>query len=199
MPTDRRLLNSVRHLPYRRRDSARLRHVVKQLEVMQIRQRLGHGTAHSNFPMVPAISTPLPAGHLNFHGDLFSIVHPSPSAPVIVRYDGSCLFCSRSVQLVAHLDRHDRVRFRALENGQDAGTMQLEIGDAILEHSDAVLALLSTLGAPWSAIAKGASFIPRSLRDAAYRWIARHRHHFKSRHCSVPDEEVRRRMLHADP
>jgi predicted DCC family thiol-disulfide oxidoreductase YuxK len=69
-------------------------------------------------------------------------------------------------------------------------------GDRALMRSDAVLAVTSRLGMPWRLLTI-ARIIPRPLRDAAYRWIARNRHQWfgGADSCHLPSPALREQML----
>ena len=66
----------------------------------------------------------------------------------------------------------------------------------MLKDSDAVLAIYAGLGWPWKTIAV-LRFIPRFLRDPAYRWLARNRYRFFGRRetCWVPSSGDADRVL----
>ena len=66
-----------------------------------------------------------------------------------------------------------------------------------LQQSDAVLAIAEDLGGPWRALARVARWIPRVARDAAYRFVARHRLHWFGRRatCYLPSAADRSRFL----
>lgn len=78
-------------------------------------------------------------------------------------FDGVCNFCSGSVRLALALER-----------------------------SDAVIALVRRLPAPWRWLA-AARVVPKARRDAGYDWIARNRYRLmgKRRECMIPSPEVR--------
>lgn len=123
-------------------------------------------------------------------------------------YDGSCGFCSRSVQFILrHEYRHDLLfvpRDSAL--GKDLRrTFRLEAvesmlwiaeGQATIE-SGAVLHAANYLGGVWSALATIGALIPSALRNWGYRLIARNRRRLSSGTptCLVPTPEQRPRFL----
>ena len=63
-------------------------------------------------------------------------------------------------------------------------------------HSDAALRIARLLGFPWSLAAVGL-IVPRFVRDAVYRFIARHRYRWFGREesCRVPTPALRARFL----
>lgn len=130
--------------------------------------------------------------------------HPSwlkPRGPILVRFDGMCLLCSRSIRFLAGEDHADLIRFQPLAGNNTADSMLVETGGMTLDRSDAVLAILHTLGGHWRVLALCGTFIPRFLRNHLYEFIASHRYQWfgKSDTCALPDEEVTRRMIPSSP
>lgn len=132
----------------------------------------------------------------------------SADAPVLV-YDGDCAFCARSVRFILRHDRRRTVRFaardgafgRAVRTG-DPGLAAVDsllwiegAGAAVRTHSDAALAAARYLGGGWALLAALGGLVPRPLRDAVYRVIARNRHRLGlgAAACVVftPDERAR--------
>jgi predicted DCC family thiol-disulfide oxidoreductase YuxK len=139
--------------------------------------------------------------------------------PALLLYDGSCGFCARSVQFVL---RHESARrtlcFAALESevglevrarhpaieGVDS-VVWLDSPDAtnteaVLVRSAAVLRVLNYLGGAWRMVAALAAVVPRSVADAAYDFIARHRHKLTRGNpaCLLPTPEQRSRFIDWD-
>ncbi len=123
-------------------------------------------------------------------------------------YDGSCGFCSRSVQFILrHERRHDLLfvpRDSAL--GKELRhTYHLEAVESMLwvanghaaVESDSVLRAADYLGGAWSALATVGSLIPAALRNWGYRLIARNRRRLSSgaANCLIPTAEQRVRFL----
>lgn len=107
------------------------------------------------------------------------------STPIVL-YDGSCGFCGWSVRWVLRRDRSRSFRFAPLDSPRgrallaehglpsDPGTVVvLDDGRAYL-RSDAVLRVARRVGGIWHLLRVG-GVLPRSLRDALYDWVARHR------------------------
>lgn len=128
-------------------------------------------------------------------------------------FDGVCNFCSGSVRAALALDRDGGLRFTpiqspygrllATEAGLDPDApnsfLFIDHGRA-LGGSDAVLALAGRLPAPWR-WARVLRIVPRSIRDAAYGWIARNRYRLMGRRetCMIPSAEVRARFILEPP
>ena len=123
-------------------------------------------------------------------------------------FDGVCNFCSGSVRLALRLDRKGVLRFTPLQSpfGHAIAArygLDLENPDSFLffdrgrplDASDAVLALATRLGAPWSWFA-GLRVIPKRWRDAAYGLLARNRYRLmgKRKMCMIPTPEQRARF-----
>jgi predicted DCC family thiol-disulfide oxidoreductase YuxK len=135
------------------------------------------------------------------------------SGPVLL-YDGVCGFCDRSVQFLLRHDNQARFRFAALQgefargvlsrHGRDLAKMDsmvlvLDTGlptERLLDRSDGMLAMLKDLGGGWRLLA-AARAIPRSLRDRAYDFVARHRYEWFGRydHCVLPSPSARARFI----
>jgi predicted DCC family thiol-disulfide oxidoreductase YuxK len=107
-------------------------------------------------------------------------------APIVV-FDGGCVLCNGTVQWVLRHERDNAIRFAATQS--DAGarllkqsgfdpsapqTFLLIENDRVLTRSDAALALVARMRAPWRWL-RSLRFIPRRLRDAIYDWIAARR------------------------
>ncbi|HZB88569.1 MAG TPA: DCC1-like thiol-disulfide oxidoreductase family protein, partial [Terracidiphilus sp.] len=69
--------------------------------------------------------------------------------------------------------------------------------EEILTRSNAAIAMLATLPAPWTAVATMLRIIPRPLRDLGYRFIARFRYRLAGRleSCPIPTPAERARFL----
>ncbi|MFM7817790.1 MAG: thiol-disulfide oxidoreductase DCC family protein, partial [Verrucomicrobiota bacterium] len=123
---------------------------------------------------------------------------------ILVLFDGTCGLCDGFVRFVIERDPDGRFQFATLqgETGRRACTaagltqpggagpdtvVVLEDGVARV-RSDAVLAIATRLPFPWPILTVG-RWVPRPLRDALYRGVARHRHRWFGRPsvCPVPD------------
>ena len=124
-------------------------------------------------------------------------------------FDGDCAFCSRSVRWVFHHDPAARIAFAPLQGrlaaewgltsyaGPAQGTLVIvrESDGARFFRSDALIELARALGGRWRFLTP-ARFIPKFLRDAVYRWVARNRHRLAGMapSCTLPDAEWRKRV-----
>lgn len=129
----------------------------------------------------------------------------------LILFDGECNLCSGVVRFVAERDPSGRFRFASLQG--DAGRRECErLGvrlpagepDSVVVttelhawvRSDAVIEIARRLPWPWRA-AFVLRVVPERVRDAAYRWVARHRHRWfgRAEGCMLPAPELRARML----
>jgi predicted DCC family thiol-disulfide oxidoreductase YuxK len=140
-------------------------------------------------------------------------------APVIL-FDGTCNFCDRVLHFVIDHERDRTLRFAALQS--DAGRARLDAvttaehasllagatgdgdpdsvvlieGDRLYTHSTGALRIARHLRWPWR-WAWAFLIVPRPIRDAVYRWFARHRYQWfgKTESCRVPTPDLRARFL----
>jgi predicted DCC family thiol-disulfide oxidoreductase YuxK len=132
---------------------------------------------------------------------------PWPDDDVIL-YDGVCVFCSRWIRFVAARDKARRFRFTAIQSPYGTGLAQvlgIDPGDpdtnAVLHggevffKSDAALTVLGML--PGWGFVRVLRLVPKSLRDAVYNLVARHRYRIFGKYeaCFVPDAELRERVM----
>jgi predicted DCC family thiol-disulfide oxidoreductase YuxK len=127
----------------------------------------------------------------------------------VLFFDGECGFCSHSVRWVARWDRRGRIAFAPLQ-GELAGRHDFarfavpgggsmvvlrESDGRVFLFSDAFLELARALAGGWRVLTI-LRVVPKSLRDRAYRWLARHRYRFMGRadRCALPDPEVLKRL-----
>jgi predicted DCC family thiol-disulfide oxidoreductase YuxK len=129
----------------------------------------------------------------------------------VVMFDGVCNLCNGAVRFVIDRDPAGVFRFAALQS--DAGrallarlgvqlapgdpeTIVLVEGGRVYERSDAAVRIARRLAGPWRLFALLA-IVPRRLRDAVYRFVARHRYRWFGRtaECRVPTPALRARFL----
>lgn len=129
-------------------------------------------------------------------------------------YDGVCGLCNRLVQFLLKHDSHDRFRFASLQSEftsrlltrhgvdpHDLDTVYVvknynEAGEALLARSDAILYMLTELGGVW-AFASTGRVLPKALRDAFYKIVARNRYRVFGKHesCMLPEPQHRAKFL----
>ena len=136
----------------------------------------------------------------------------SPSRPPLLLFDGVCNLCHGAVQWILKRDRKKRFRFAALQSQAGREAMaeaghEGPIPDSVVviddgridERSSAALKVASLLGFPWRLLMIF-WIIPRPIRDAIYRWIARNRYRWfgKKDACPMPTPETIARFLDAN-
>jgi predicted DCC family thiol-disulfide oxidoreductase YuxK len=113
---------------------------------------------------------------------------PVPSEDIVL-YDDDCGFCSSAVAFIRANDPAARFRYVPLESpegrerliagGRDPAAKQaLCLADDAGLHaaSDAALRIAGRLRAPWPQAARLAGLVPRAVREAVYRGVARSRY-----------------------
>jgi len=136
------------------------------------------------------------------------------SHPIIL-YDGVCGLCNRLVQFVLRRDPGGIFRFASLQssfaarilsrhgvNALDLDTVYVVVnydlpGEHLLARSDAIISILKQLGGIWKVLGILFQLLPRVVRDAAYRLVARNRYRIFGRFesCMIPAPENRARFL----
>ena len=136
-------------------------------------------------------------------------ITPMDPAHPLVLFDGVCNLCNGSVQLIIRHDPRGVFRFASLQSplGEEmlarfgidrriVDSVILVEGDRWYRESDAALGIARRLGGGWKALAVLRA-IPRPLRDALYRLVARNRYRWfgKQETCWLPTPELRERFL----
>ena len=133
----------------------------------------------------------------------------STAAGPIIVFDGLCVLCSANAQFVLRYDRAGHFRLAAMQgeagsalmarpgiDPADPETFIIVNGEDVMRNSDAALAIATGLGWPWKA-AGVFKLVPRVVRDAVYRLVARNRYRIfgKREQCWVPTPEQAERVL----
>lgn len=129
----------------------------------------------------------------------------------IIVLDGDCAVCSWGAKVIARHDKADLFRIlpaqtergkRLLtENGinwRDPESWLVQGPDGTTwTHSSAVIAVGRKLSGVWPWLAYLLLVFPRQLRDIGYRVFARNRYRLfgTADLCSIPNENLRRRLL----
>lgn len=134
----------------------------------------------------------------------------------LVLYDGVCGMCSALVRFFVKRDRHDRLRFAALQSALARGIVERHGGDPNTlstlylvenygsEHErvrirgKAALYCLREIGGAWHLLAL-LRFLPALLLDLGYRLVAANRYRLfgKKERCEIPSPEQREKFLDA--
>lgn len=128
---------------------------------------------------------------------------------VIVFYDGACILCNASVQLLIKRDAHNKLYYAHLQSSiakemlssasidPDAlkSLILFENGE-FFTHSTGVLRTLKYLDRPWRWL-RILLVVPTPIRDSIYNHIAKHRYQWfgQTETCMIPSEEIKRRFL----
>lgn len=131
----------------------------------------------------------------------------------ILFYDGECGLCTRSVRFFLWADKRKRLRFAPLQGGTAEKKLPEDLREASclstvvylrsdgetaepLVRSQAVGIAMIDIGGFWRFVGRGLLIFPLGLREAVYRFVARHRFKvFRKGACSLPSPEERERML----
>jgi predicted DCC family thiol-disulfide oxidoreductase YuxK len=139
----------------------------------------------------------------------------SSESELIVLYDGVCGLCNRLVQFLLRHDVDDRLKFASLQSefarvalarhGADAAdldTVQIlenygAPNEKLLSRSDAILRAGLALGGFWKFAAATGRFVPKSLRDYFYKFVARNRYSVFGKYdtCLLPEPNQRKKFL----
>jgi predicted DCC family thiol-disulfide oxidoreductase YuxK len=139
---------------------------------------------------------------------------PETESNPIVLYDGVCGLCNRLTQFILKYDTHDRFLFAPLQSefaaellkrhgadSKDVDTVYVVVdyqrpGERLLTRSDAILYIGTQLGGIWS-LAKAGRPLPRVLRDAMYKLVARNRYRVFGKYdsCLLPEPKHRKKFL----
>lgn len=129
--------------------------------------------------------------------------------PAIVLFDGICNLCNGAVNFVIDRDPKKKFVFAALQSSaaqkllkqyqlpsSDFKSIVLIKQGVVFDRSNAILEIVRGLGSGWP-ILFVFKVVPKFLRDAAYRLIARHRYRLfgKKDHCRVPTPDLLSRFL----
>lgn len=132
----------------------------------------------------------------------------------LVLYDGVCGLCDHFVQFLLRIDRHDRLRFAALQGplgaailekaGRASSSLSTVIvvadhetpAERLLERSDAALFAINSAGGLYRAVTVF-RIVPRFLRDRVYDLVARWRYRIFGQFdaCPIPRPETRAKFL----
>ena len=138
----------------------------------------------------------------------------SETHPVLL-YDGVCALCNWWVRFVLKCDRQDVFRFASLQSPlavetllrHDTGAQTLDTvyvvlnfqqpSERLLARSEAAIEVFRQLGPPGKCTATAISLLPRAIRDALYKLVARNRYRSFGRYdrCPIPDPKFRSKFL----
>lgn len=130
-------------------------------------------------------------------------------AEATILFDGTCNLCNRAVVFVLRRDPKGYFNFAPLQSpaareilrqrGRDPDrleTISVLTANGVLQRSDAVLEIARRLHRSWPLL-WGLRYLPLSLRDALYNWVARNRYRWYGRResCALPEPGWESRFL----
>ncbi len=122
----------------------------------------------------------------------------------LIFYDGDCGLCSAVVRYLIRVDRARVFRYAPIASELYAALVHHPAMDSVVYaeianggavrvwyFSDAVIQIGDALGGVHRVGGKVLALMPRALRDAGYRLVARHRKQIAGAACLVPTPETR--------
>ena|SRR5688572_12702355 len=138
-------------------------------------------------------------------------LEPPADGHMLIVFDGMCVLCSANARFVLRHDRKRRFRLTTAQGPlgselyrrfglatEDYETMiVIDEQGRLLTESDGAIAIFGGLGWPWRAAAAAGRIVPKRLRDALYRLIARNRYALFGRReaCWLPSPDEADRIL----
>jgi predicted DCC family thiol-disulfide oxidoreductase YuxK len=131
----------------------------------------------------------------------------------ILFYDGECGLCLRSVRFFLWADKSARLRFAPLQGETAAKRLPADLREADClstvvylrddagkeephVRSEAVGRALVDIGGFWRLVGRALFLVPSGLREAGYRFVARHRGKiFPKSKCALPSLGQQSRIL----
>jgi predicted DCC family thiol-disulfide oxidoreductase YuxK len=142
-----------------------------------------------------------------------------PHQRPVILFDGVCNLCNSAVQWVIERDKEGRFDFASLQSDaarrelvRVMGTREIDAlidglpdsivlldSDGVHVRSAAVLRILHGLDS-WFMLLRLGIVLPRPIRDAVYRMVARNRYRWFGRRdtCMTPTPDIAARFLDAD-
>lgn len=133
-----------------------------------------------------------------------------PDGKMLILFDGVCNLCNGAVQFAIRHDKRNRFLFAALQSevGQHLirerhidtektdSIILIDPGIAYYTESEAALRIAHEFGGLWKLLDLF-HWMPASLRDPIYRWVARNRYKWfgKKEECMVPTPELKAKFL----
>ena len=134
----------------------------------------------------------------------------SAREPPLVVFDAVCVLCCAGLHFIVRRDAKTHWQFLAMQTPRGAAALRaagiepstpesfLVVYDGLAyTQADACLVIARDLGSLWAVLATVARVVPRPVRNALYRLVARHRYRWfgKRESCYVPSPHERARFL----
>ena len=122
-----------------------------------------------------------------------------PEGKYLVQFDGMCILCSRTVQIILKADRKKKFFFQTLQNSSKQESFETVIVSNLnssFQHFDAILKIGKELGGIYRTVAVF-RILPRKWRHGLYLWIAQNRFRwFGIRNlCYLPSSEEKEQFI----
>ena len=106
----------------------------------------------------------------------------------VIYFDGICILCNHSIRFLIKRDHQKRFKIGLIQNkmsGENIDSISLVHNGKTYYHSTAIIKSLILLGGVYTSA--GLFFlIPKQIRDALYKLIARNRYKWFGKHKSCP-------------
>ncbi len=120
----------------------------------------------------------------------------TPKPKPVLFYDGDCGFCQRSLRVMQRMDKKQRLQYEPLQSelarsiGIEGPNYESLVywrrgEDQQLRLSSGTFAALRDIGGFARFLGCLGYLVPRPLRDAIYRWVAKNRNRFGSSSCQI--------------
>lgn len=122
-----------------------------------------------------------------------------PDRKILIKFDGFCHLCSRTVRFILKADKKRKFIFQPLQNSTNAVSFDTVIvidRNKIYQNFDAVLKIGKELGGIYKAVIIF-RVLPRKWRFRMYVWIARNRFRWFGvrTSCYLPTPEEKERFI----
>jgi predicted DCC family thiol-disulfide oxidoreductase YuxK len=122
-----------------------------------------------------------------------------PDVKILIRFDGMCILCSRTVQFILKADKKKKFVFQALQDSSKAESFDTVIvveQNSIYQYFDAVFKIGKELGGIYQSVIVF-RIIPAKWRLQIYLWVAKNRFKWFGIRtvCYLPTPEEKERFV----
>ncbi|MGB2404596.1 MAG: thiol-disulfide oxidoreductase DCC family protein [Flavobacteriaceae bacterium] len=130
--------------------------------------------------------------------------------PLLIFFDGPCVFCHFWVRQLCRWDKHDQLRFTTLDHplvdtiatahNMDLRTIDSVIvwdqNDTIAIEAQSTFMILNRLGGLWKLLTVF-KLLPKTLTNGIYRFVAKNRYPWfgKFDHCPLPEKKYQHKFI----